>query len=171
MGTVSFNLQTGASSTCQDALLSTTAGRTPAQRLQDMGVDVFQLSGRLFKQTPYTTNTTAPATPATPGEAAAAAKTAANNALTEANTGLIVGAVGLALAVMGLVALAYSCHMVRAMKNQLDSLTLVKGVSDWGAPKDKAASTDTKAAGLLAGLPGTPTPQPNPLNNASLNAV
>jgi len=169
MGTVSFNLQTGASSTCQDALLSTTAGtRTPAQRLQDMGVDVFQLSGRLFKQTPYTTSTTAPATP---GEAAAAAKTAANNALTEANTGLIVGAVGVALAVMGLVALAYSCHMVRAMKNQLDSLTLVKGVSDWGAPKDKAASTDTKAAGLLAGLPGTPTPQPNPLNNASLNAV
>ena len=77
---------------------------------------------------------------------------------------------------MAFIALAYSCHMVRAMKNQLETLTPVKGVSEWGAPKAAApaatlSASDSKTSGLLAGLPGTPTPQPNPLNNASLNAV
>lgn len=175
MGTVIFNLVSGTSPNCQNALLQAIpAGSTPSStRLAAMGVDAFQLSGRLFQQTPYTTSSTAPSTP---GSAAAAAAATANSALTEANTGLIIGAVGVALAVMAFIALAYSCHMVRAMKNQLETLTPVKGVSEWGAPKAAPpaatlSASDSKTSGLLAGLPGTPTPQPNPLNNASLNAV
>ena len=126
-----------------------------------MGVDTFQLSGVLFQRTAYTTSTTAPATP---GAAAAAAQGTANNALSEANTGLIVGAVGVALAITGYLALAYSCHMVRSIKNQLDNLTTVKAVPEWGVAKAPAptAISDTAA------LPGA-IPQPNPLNNASLN--
>lgn len=175
MGTVAFNLVSGTDGGCQDGILQAIpAGATPpTTRLAAMGVDAFQLSGRLFQQTPYTTSATAPSTP---GSAAAAAAATANSALTEASTGLIIGAVGVALAVMAFIALAYSCHMVRAMKNQLETLTPVKGVSEWGAPKAAAPSatlsaSDSKTSGLLAGLPGTPTPQPNPLNNASLNAV
>jgi hypothetical protein len=182
MGTVTIPLEPGiipvptgpTTGGCSDFTLTAPSGISTAERLANMGVDAFQLSGRLFRQTAYATSTTAPDTPGS-SAAAAAAKTA-NSALTEANTGLIIGAVGVALAIMAFVALAYSCHMVRSMKNQLDNLTPVKGVSEWGASKaptttSLSAASDTKTSGLLAGLPGTPTPQPNPLNNASLNTV